>query len=715
MSAYPGNASLSTAVKDRVIATFQQTLGLYKQGRSAEVVAGCNLILQMDPLFDPAKKLLDKARNPALPIDVERLMPAGRNDALQQAREAMAARDFQQVINITTEILTNDLMNEEARLLSDQARERLEAAPFIEQFIRKCEQAVQSGNLASARTDLDKARALDPTHPELPRIARLINESEGTAAPVFDSSSFVVDTPSPSGASRGPAQAADFGFTFEEDKGAPAPAGDSFASFSFDSPAQPAQPGAGGFSFDKPTPQSAEAPFAGGFSFDTPAGASPRTDAGDFDFSTASIETSAEDQKKIEQYLTDGDRAFESGNYQQAIDLWSRIFLIDVTNEAASERIERAKGKRRELEQQSENVLASAIEAFERQDFDTARAGFNQVLQADPNNSAARDYLERIESGAEPAVAVPPSADFGPSVLDDDSAAESFGGALTPPEPAAIPAPAPKRAAAPKAAPAPAARKLPLGAIALVLALVVLGAGGWFVWTRFLSKPDAGPVTTPAAIDRASALGQQGQFDQAIALLQEIKPGDPQYDAALSMIADLQQKKARAATIVEGRPAAAFYEENLAAGRSAFAAHDYVGAKRAFENALRVKPLPPDVKASYDTAAEQVKKLETARTFFAERKYRDAISSLQPLLQQDPQNKNIQRMILDAQFNLGAMALREERLPEAVQAFNEVLKSDPNDELARRSKELAERYQGQPRDLLYRIYVKYLPLRQPAA
>src|SRR5207248_9976667 len=115
--------------------------------------------------------------------------------------------------------------------------------------------------------------------------------------------------------------------------------------FSFDSPAAPSS---GGFSFDTPA-----APASGGFSFDTPQAAKAPA-AGQFDFSTAAVETSTDDQKKISQYLTDGDRAFESGDYQNAIDLWSRIFLIDVTNEQASERIERAKGKRRETEQQVE-------------------------------------------------------------------------------------------------------------------------------------------------------------------------------------------------------------------------------------------------------------------------------------------------------------------------------------------------------------------------
>jgi len=43
-----------------------------------------------------------------------------------------------------------------------------------------------------------------------------------------------------------------------------------------------------------------------------------------------------------------------------------------------------------------------------------------------------------------------------------------------------------------------------------------------------------------------------------------------------------------------------------------------------------------------------------------------------------------------------------------------VLKLDPNDALAKRSRELAVRYNAprQQRDLLYHIYVKYLPLRQ---
>src|SRR5260370_20960670 len=222
MSTYLGNPWLSTAVKDRVSATYEQAVALYRSGRMEEVVAGCNLILQRDPLFDPAKKLLEKTRNPASPIDVNSLAPsATAEDALRQARAAMTSRDFQRVIQITTEILTKDLMKDDARILGDEAREKLEASQFVDQFFKKCQQNIASGNLAAAKADLEKARSLDGDHPAIAQMEQMTSgRAPGAATPApspFDSgTSFVVDTPAASG--RGTAQASDFGFTFAEEK-----------------------------------------------------------------------------------------------------------------------------------------------------------------------------------------------------------------------------------------------------------------------------------------------------------------------------------------------------------------------------------------------------------------------------------------------------------------------------------------------------------------
>ena len=739
MATYLGNPSLSTAVKDRVMSTFEQALQLYKVGRTEEVVQGCGLILQMDPQFDPAKKLLEKARNPMAPIDIDKLVPAAdTGDALAEARDAMNRRDFQRVINITTEILTNDLMNEDARVLNESAREKMEAAPFIDQFARKFDQSMANNDVASARTNLEKARSLDPDHPALQRMEKAVAAAapaphaapaapapppQPTAAPQgfsFDAPSFIVETPQ-AAPGRGTAQAADFGFTFEEEK----PADGALAGFSFETPAakpEPPKPAPTPTPAPEPAGFSFDTPSSGGFSFDSPAPAAPPPAAappaasGDFDFSSASFETSDDDRRKIDQYLSDGDRAYDSGNYQQAIDLWSRIFLIDVTNEPASDRIEKAKAKRRETEQKVEPLLTAAVAAFDRRDFDGAREKFTEVLRVDPMNPTAHDYIERLSNAVDEGGAAATVTDYVPpaSAKKDIFADEDLEGNYEIPIAPPPPKTADEKKAAAKPAPVKTAKRSPMGAVIAIVAIAILGGAGWFAYSKFFSKPAYDPAATKAIFAEATTLSQQGKYDLAIAKLQDVKPEDPQHDAAVVMIADLQHKKSQAAEMMDGKPAAQFFSDQVNAGRTAYEAHDYDGAKRAFEQAMRVKPLPVDVKPLYDTSAQQVAKLDAAKSLFKEHRFADALGNLQQLSTQDPQNKNITRMIIDAHFNLGSAALQEERLPDAMKEFDEVLKLDPTDDLAKRSKELAVRYNGQPKDLLYKIYVKYLPMRQVA-
>lgn len=718
---YPGNASLSSAVKERVVSTFRQTLALYHQRRTDEVVAGCTLILQMDPMFDPARKLIEKARNPSLNIDVDSLLPqesasAAGGPTMEQARQAMAARDFERVAQLTSAILSDDLLNDDARVLGDEAREKLEAGPFVAQFTRRSEQSIAAGNIAAAKMDLEKARALDPTHPEVIRVARTIAARGAAPTAAAAPPSFVIDEPQSAAIGRSTAQAADFGFAFEEEKAEDV----SFADFSFDPPGTPPPKAA--------TPEPAE-PFSGGFSFDSPANAASNEafPTGDeFDFATASVTTSSDDQSKIRQYLSDGDRALASGDYQQAIDLWSRIFLIDVTNDDASDRIERAKAKRRQIEQSIEPLLTSGVSAFERGNTAQAQADLNEVLRLDPQNRTAQEYLDRLgETAADNAASarsnpyIPPTVrqddglDMG--ILEDESLMSGYEAPLIPPPPGSIAAPPKTRTTGkvskPAAAPR-AARKLPMAAIAaVVLALAVLG-GGWYLWNRFKDKPAVEAGQGQAIIARATAMASRGKYDQAIALLQDIEPNDPQHDQALVLIADLRKKLSSAAQMIDGIPADQYYQQRIDTARTAFAAHDYEVAKTAFDDAMRVKALPPDLKMDYDAATQQVAKLGSAKALFDERKYADAIANLQPLLVQDPQNLAIQRLIIDAHFNTGALALQEEHTADAIREMDEVLKLTPNDEIAKRSRDLAVRYDNEPKDLLYRIYVKYLPLRQ---
>jgi tetratricopeptide (TPR) repeat protein len=707
---YPGNPSLPAAVKDRVLSTFQQTISLYKQGRTDEVAAGCNLLLQMDPMFDPAKKLLEKMRNPSLPIDVDKLVTTAtkpQRPPMELAREAMAARDFQTVVQLTTEVLTDDLLNDEARILGDEAREKLEATPFVDQFTRKAEQSISSGNLAAAKMELEKARALDPTHPEVVRIGQAIAARDAAPRPsTGPQPSFVVDAPKPVAQSgRAASPASDFGFTFEEEK----PAEVAFSDFSFDAPAT------ADFSFQAPTPKAAP---PSSFSFE-----GPSSGGAEFDFATASVVTSDDDQKKIEQYIADGDRAFAGGDYSQAIDLWSRIFLIDVTNDQASERIESAKARRREIEQKIEPLLVAGIEAFERGDTAKARDNLTEVLRLEPRHATAQEYFDRLGETAAPRAYVPPSpaapADDDFSFFEDELAMGTES-PLVPPDPGSSDAapPVASKSGKQKAAQAPAkartARGIPKGLLIGVVAVLLLVAGGWFAWSKMSGGADQeiSGVEGQSIINRATVMAANGKIDQAIALLQDIKPGDPAHEKALLMIADLRQKKSSSAQLVDGIPAAQYFDTRLAAAQQAFSVGDYIAAKAAYEQAMRVKPLPPEHKAQYDTATAQASQLDAARTLFRERKYQEAVSNLKPLLAQDPNNLSVRRMIADAHFNLAAQALQEDRLPDAIRELDEVLALTPDDELARRSRELAVRYNGETKDLLYKIYVRYLPLRQ---
>src|SRR5207237_44737 len=124
---------------------------------------------------------MEKARNPNAPVDVDALARQLSADPMSEARTAMAARNFQRVIDLTTEVLTNDLMNEEARVLNEQAREKLEAAPFVDQFVKKAEQAIASGNVSAAREDLEKIKSLDADDTAIARLESAVKTAKPSA------------------------------------------------------------------------------------------------------------------------------------------------------------------------------------------------------------------------------------------------------------------------------------------------------------------------------------------------------------------------------------------------------------------------------------------------------------------------------------------------------------------------------------------------------
>lgn len=70
---YPGNKDLSTEIRRRVRETFLQTLDLAAAGSHREALLGCDFILRLDPLFEPARTLQQQLKGGGeLPLDALR-------------------------------------------------------------------------------------------------------------------------------------------------------------------------------------------------------------------------------------------------------------------------------------------------------------------------------------------------------------------------------------------------------------------------------------------------------------------------------------------------------------------------------------------------------------------------------------------------------------------------------------------------------------------
>src|SRR5262249_25485045 len=102
-------------------------------------------------------------------------------------------------------------------------------------------------------------------------------------------------------------------------------------------------------------------------------------------------------EKEIGTLLKQGDDAARRGNKQQAIEIWSRIFLIDINNSDAVTRIEKARQEMAEGNRVISDALKTGREKFEAGDFTGAREQFLQVLALDESEATARFYIDRIE------------------------------------------------------------------------------------------------------------------------------------------------------------------------------------------------------------------------------------------------------------------------------------------------------------------------------
>ena len=228
-----------------------------------------------------------------------------------------------------------------------------------------------------------------------------------------------------------------------------------------------------------------------------------------------------------------------AGNRQQAIEIWSRIFLIDINNSEAVGRIEKARQEMSEGNKRVAEGLKRGREAFEAGDFSAAREAFLQVLAVDETDATARSYLDRIETE----LARPSSGlDLAKKTTQSDILSEEMAvAAASEPEPEEHE----PVAAANREVPAPVRKPADRRFVLALAAAVVLAVG---VGSYILIRPGHGKAAARGAaeggpsLEHATALFQEGKLNETIAELRQIAPSNPDYARAQKLLQSLTRK-----------------------------------------------------------------------------------------------------------------------------------------------------------------------------
>ena len=700
--AYRGNPALPADTQRRIQGTFEQTLDLAEDGNRQEALLGCDFILRMDPRFEPARRLQERLQEASGAVHVQDLR-LGLDDAAPAPAAAAAgpAEDLWGGLDLgeLPELPPLDFDPKETIALPARA-----ASPAVPPAA-----ASAAGHTVALRGELTallERRAFGDLLTAAGREREAVADDPELFALVETAQSRLEAEPYVAKFLAGARAAREDGNEIEAERLlAKARSLDPTHPGLADLAERPAAP--------PPPPKPETVPFAADSLFSG--------DTAEFE-RRAVVGGESESDRRIADLLAEGQAAYDRGDYQNAIDAWSRIFLIDIDHQEAASRIEQARKLKAEGERQVEEVFHDGLSHLDAGDTAAARAAFEQVLEMQPGHLTARELLQQIEAGKVPAArpaALSSSALASPlrdGTVGAAAAAELKEEILVPPEPGE--AVSGERRTLPAAA-APARPARGLRTFALVggaVALLVL-AGAWFLFQnrdRFFPNSAAEPAAAETdPIARATALHREGRAPFAIAQLRRLPPGDPRYREAQELIRRWEAEAAPAAAAAPtlAPELAARREERLAAGRAALAGRDYLAAIASLEGAAAIQPLAPPEAGLLRQARAGLEPLASELALFRQQDWQFVVPQLWRRREADPGDPSVNRLLVDSYYNLGVQALQGQDVAKAEEHFKEALQLAPGDGEARRHLELARAYRERAPDLLYRIYVKHVPFR----
>src|SRR6476659_10059123 len=105
----------------------------------------------------------------------------------------------------------------------------------------------------------------------------------------------------------------------------------------------------------------------------------------------------AERDAKIEQLLLAGLDHYFAGQFDQAINVWTRVLFLDRGHARARAYIERARSAQAERQRESEELLHRGVAAFDRGDNGDARELLTAAVSQGTEPEVALSYLGRLD------------------------------------------------------------------------------------------------------------------------------------------------------------------------------------------------------------------------------------------------------------------------------------------------------------------------------
>jgi len=702
-----------------------------------------------DLSFDSAPAAI--AAGPPAPASPAPASPAPASPAPAPAANPMASglgavlqdlfdrRNFQQILQIAENQKQALQQDPQALAIVRSAQQQQESETYVQAFLKAAREAGTLGNQEEMESNLAKARSLGPQHPDVLAFVAPAPAAPAPAAPAPAAPApAAVSSPAPA-APPLPEEEDMFSFASDDDPmlfgnatdgavsdlesldqelSAPPAASPSPAALPpavAQAPQQPAvtdAPAPGGdfdlddfsFSEDLTTPASPDGEAA----FEASQIPQPTAPAAPTVAEFAPAAAGEEGGARIEGLLSEGQEIFDRGDYQAAIDVWSRIFLMDIDNAEASRRIEEARSKKAELERQAEEVFHEGVGHIEGNALEEAKEAFRRVLEVQPNHSLAREYLDQLEAGQVPSIQKAAAAAGADDLIEADSS--SADGEAHQSMEAAVRR---DRVVVVKKTDK---RLVALGALVLVL---VVGGGGFLAthWNDFFPNQDDAPAPGGRQVDpldRATKMHEAGQTENAIIVLERIPESDPAWENAQAVIA---QWKALVETPPEEVATGPSEEQRrrynvlLGAARSAHGEGHFIQARKYFDRASKVLPLDASDQGLRLEAERILEPLKNEIEGFNAGEYSTILPTLWRKRDDEPENHDIETLIVDSYYNLALTDLQRSNPSGAASKIKEALEVRPESRDLQRLHLFAQTYSKRQPDLLFRIFIKYLPSR----